>query len=396
MFRVTTYVTSSPFTSRRSRSAAAKTRCAPRRARGRGARPRPRRARRRELDGSGSRRTTNGTAPARRATSVLAREPERVRRAQHGGSTAGSTTRRSTNSGRRAAGRELEPAAARRRLEQLELRPRRLRVDVVDRHRRDAAPVVDPRVEQARELVVGEVRRRLHCDGLGQQQPRRRDRPEQLLERRLRARRPSACRASRGSSARSPPARARARPASARSRAARRAAPSRVSPIPIRIPLVNGTRASPASRDRLEPPRRQLVRRAECGPPRAPSRSEVVSSMIPIDALTGRRRASSSRVITPGLRCGSSRSRRAPPGAAREVLDRRLAPERGELVARRAVAQLRLVPEGEERLRQPAALARARDPEHLVLASCTPARRGAAAERTCSSRRRRGRASSAG
>ncbi len=81
--------------------------------------------------------------------------------------------------------RELEPARPRRLREPLPLRPRRLGIDVVDRDRRDAAPVVDPGVEQPREVVVGEVRWRLHGDVVGKQEPRRRDRPEVLVEGRL-------------------------------------------------------------------------------------------------------------------------------------------------------------------------------------------------------------------
>ncbi len=73
--------------------------------------------------------------------------------------------------------------------EPLQLGPRRLGVDVVGRHRRDAAPVVDARLEQPRELVVGEVRRRLQRHLGRQDQPRHRDRPQVVVERRLRRRR---------------------------------------------------------------------------------------------------------------------------------------------------------------------------------------------------------------
>ncbi len=90
---------------------------------------------------------------------------------------------------------------------------------------------------------------------------------------------------------------------------------SRVSPIPMRIPLVNGIASSPASRIVSRRRAGTLSGEAQCGPPFSPSRSAVVSSMIPIDALTGLSAASSSRAITPGFRCGSSpvssRTRRA-------------------------------------------------------------------------------------
>ena len=121
---------------------------------------------------------------------VLARQPERVRRAQrlrqHGriDPLAGEVARVDGQPGG-----ELEPARARRGLEAVAVGPGRLRVDVVDRDRRDPAPVVDARVEQAGEVVVGEVRRRLHGDVVGEQQPCRGDRPELVVEGRLRVRR---------------------------------------------------------------------------------------------------------------------------------------------------------------------------------------------------------------
>ena len=80
---------------------------------------------------------------------------------------------------------------------------------------------------------------------------------------------------------------------------------ARVSPMPIRIPLVNGIPSSPASRIVSSRRAGTLSGDAQWGPPRAASRSAVDSSMIPIDAATGRSEASSSRDITPGLRCGS-------------------------------------------------------------------------------------------
>ncbi len=42
-----------------------------------------------------------------------------------------------------------------------------------------------------------------------------------------------------------------------------------------------------------------------CGPPSADRRSDVVSSISPIEALTCLSRARSSYPITPGFRCGS-------------------------------------------------------------------------------------------
>ena len=69
---------------------------------------------------------------------------------------------------------------------------------------------------------------------------------------------------------------------------------------------MNGMRSSPASAIVSSRAAGALSGEAQWGPPRADRRSAVVSSMIPIDAATGRSSSSSARVITPGLRCGSS------------------------------------------------------------------------------------------
>ena len=143
---------------------------------------------------------------------------------------------------------------------------------------------------------------------------------------------------------------------------------SRVSPIPMRIPLVNGTASSPASRIVSRRRAGSLSGEAQCGPPFAPSRSAVVSSMIPIEAETGRSASSSARVITPGLRCGQqARLLEHEPRAALEILERRRAAERAQLLARDLVAQLGLVAEREERLAAARRRTRARDREHLLL-----------------------------
>ena len=124
---------------------------------------------------------------------------------------------------------------------------------------------------------------------------------------------------------------------------------------------------------RLEPRAGSLSGEAQCGPPRAPSRSAVVSSMIPIDALTGRSRSSSAARHHPGVEVRQQpRLLEHEPGAALQVLDRRRAAERGELVAGDAVAELWLVAEGEERLGAAGLGARARDRQHLVLGQVRP------------------------
>ena len=135
----------------------------------------------------------------------------------------------------------------------------------------------------------------------------------------------------------------------------------------MRIPLVNGIASSPARRIVSRRRAGILSGEAQCGPPFSPSRSAVVSSMIPIDAQTGRSASSSARVITPGFRCGSRPGLlEHEPRAALEVLERRLAAERAQLLARDLVAQLRLVAEREERLAAARRGAGARDREHLA------------------------------
>ena len=213
-------------------------------------------------------------------------------------------------------------------------------------------------------------------------EPRGRGRPEQLVERRLRARRPSASPAWRGSSGRSPPGCARSARASSRIASSASIRSSRVSPIPIRIPLVNGTRASPASRESSRAARAgSLSGEPKCGPPRSESRSDARLEHDPLRRGHLAQRAQRRRgVITPGFACGSRPVSSSTSRHMRdEVLERRLAAERGELLARRAVAQLRLVAEREERLagsrpRRPRARPRAPRPR-----SCTRARRAAAA-----------------
>ena len=80
---------------------------------------------------------------------------------------------------------------------------------------------------------------------------------------------------------------------------------ARVSPMPIRMPLVNGTRARPAASSVASRTAGTLSGEPKCGPPRRESRSDAVSSMMPCDTDTLRRRVSQASSITPGLRCGN-------------------------------------------------------------------------------------------
>ena len=79
-----------------------------------------------------------------------------------------------------------------------------------------------------------------------------------------------------------------------------------VSPIPTRIPVVNGIDRRPASSIVRSLTSGTLSGDPKWGPPFALSRSEDVSSMIPMDALTCFNRAMSSQLMTPGFRWGRS------------------------------------------------------------------------------------------
>ena len=98
---------------------------------------------------------------------------------------------------------------------------------------------------------------------------------------------------------------------------------SRVSPMPMRIPLVNGTRCRPASAIVSRRTAGRLSGAPWCGPPGSQSRSATLSSMIPCETLTRRSAAMSSALITPGFACGSrpvSRSTSAETSARYEIV----------------------------------------------------------------------------
>jgi hypothetical protein len=81
---------------------------------------------------------------------------------------------------------------------------------------------------------------------------------------------------------------------------------ARVSPMPMRIPVVNGTPHRPASSRTRSRTAGSLSGLPKCGPPfSVNSRAAVVSSIIPIDGATGLSRWKSAHRSTPGLRCGS-------------------------------------------------------------------------------------------
>ncbi len=68
---------------------------------------------------------------------------------------------------------------------------------------------------------------------------------------------------------------------------------------------MNGTRSAPAASMVASRAAGSLSGEPKCGPPRRDSRSDVVSSIVPIESEYGRSARTSSRVSTPGFRCGS-------------------------------------------------------------------------------------------
>ncbi len=74
------------------------------------------------------------------------------------------------------------PAASVARASSNEMRPRRLRIHMIRRHRRHTAPIIDARPHQAVERLRLQVRRRLNRHALPEQQASHGDSPELFLQ----------------------------------------------------------------------------------------------------------------------------------------------------------------------------------------------------------------------
>ena len=144
---------------------------------------------------------------------------------------------------------------------------------------------------------------------------------------------------------------------------------------------MKGMRSSPGEPDRLQPHGRALVGRAEVRPA---ALGEPVGRRLEHDPLR-RRHLAQRRQLVARHHAGVRVRQQAglvehEPAHAHEVLDRRLAAELGELLARGPVAALRLVAEREQRLATARRGAGARDVQHLVRghvrALALPRRRG--------------------
>src|SRR5947209_10530648 len=184
-------------------------------------------------------------------------------------------------------------------------RPRRFRIDVVDRQRRDPAPVVETGGEQSRIDTRREVRRRLDVDVGAEHEPRHGQRAQHVVESRLGL-------PVHGNTRLGPEVldddflhvavalvgSRIAHSASTRSRG--------TSPMPMRIPVVKGIWSLPASsivRNRRAGTLSGALSWARPGPS---SRDDTLSSMRPMLTLTSRSAARSRSLITPGLTCGRS------------------------------------------------------------------------------------------
>ena len=172
---------------------------------------------------------------------------------------------------------------------------------------------------------------------------------------------------------------------------------SRVSPMPIRMPVVKGTRARPAASRVARRTAGTLSGEPKCGPPRS---RQPVRRRLQHDALRHRHLA---QAREPGLVHHAGIEMRQQPGLLQhqrgrglQIVQRRLRAERGKSLARRGVAQLRLIAEREQRLLAAGRLSRARDRRAPPPATDSAARPRAARARRCSSGRRRGTAWSAG
>ena len=188
--------------------------------------------------------------------------------------------------------------------ELVDVRPRALGVDVVRGQRGDAAPVVDAGPQDEVVLRADQVRRRLDA-GLGaEDEPGHGDRRGQVIEFGVRHVAHLGVRLGpevlhddfldAAVLARDLP--------DGEDRFGRSAI---LSPMPMRMPVVNGTLLRPAF-EHAQPDGGSLSGLPKCGPPFSlKSLVAVVSSIMPMDGATGLRRWKSCQLSTPGLRCGS-------------------------------------------------------------------------------------------
>ena len=161
-----------------------------------------------------------------------------------------------------------------------------------------------------------------------------------------------------------------------RNRASRRS--RRVSPMPIRMPDVNGMASSPAARMTARRAEGSLSGEPKCGPPRAPRRAAAVSSIRPWETDDAAQCGELRRSHNAGIEVWQqARSFNDQGRHGREIGDRRVVPERRQLLARDAIALFRFVAEREQRLAASGRGAGARDGKHFVGAQIgAPATRG--------------------
>ena len=246
------------------------------------------------------------------------------------------------------------------------LRPRRLGVHVIRRHRRHAAPVVDARVDQFLVDARRQVRRRLHVHIIRQDQPRRGDAPQQIVEVRFRRRRALGVRLG-----------AEVLHdhfldvAVARMQIADRE--QRLQPLRARFAdadqYAGGERHRQFAGDahHLQPYRGRLVRRAVMHTTRL---AQTIAAQLQHDAHAGRHLAQRRDLVA---RHHAGIDVRQQPGLLQhqrahlaQVLNRRVVPQRRQCLARGAIAQFRLVAQGEQRLGAARRGAGAGDRQHCL------------------------------
>ncbi len=181
-----------------------------------------------------------------------------------------------------------------------------LGIDVIGRHRRDAAPIIDAGGDQLRERAGAQIGRRLDVHARPEDQPRHGDRPQMVVEVGL----------------------GRLRHAGAGlgaeildddfldvAVAVVQIAQGEQRLDALAPRLADADQDAGGERDRRLAGRCDRREARTPGPCRASrnaarrgcrSRSAAVSSMMPCETETVRSRAISARVMTPGLRCGSS------------------------------------------------------------------------------------------
>ncbi len=166
---------------------------------------------------------------------------------------------------------------------------------------------------------------------------------------------------------------------------------ARVSPMPIRMPVVKGTRARPAASSVASRTAGTLSGEPKCG---TPALRQPVRRRLQHDALRHRDLAQPfdpALVHDAGIEVGQqSRLLQNQGGRLLQIVQRRLGAQRPQRLPRGGIAQLRLVAEREQRLLAARSPARPRDLQHVLRQQVGRLRLAGCMRRTCSSGTRPG------